>query len=85
MFLQHPRLLFSQHEVLHVIYEYSYSFSSMSSRLVSIFAPYLTLYLPDLTFDQLPFIVFGLGTLLGSIGTISILSLIIYYYPNLIL
>ena len=45
------------------IYEYS---SSMSSRLVSILAPYLTLYLPGLTFDQLPFIVFGMGTLLGQ-------------------
>lgn len=39
----------------------------MSSRLVSILAPYLTLYLPDVTFKQLPFIVFGLGTLLGAI------------------
>ena len=38
----------------------------MSSRLVSIFAPFLTLYLPDVTFAQLPFIVFGVGTLIGA-------------------
>ena len=42
----------------------------MSSRLVSILAPYLTLYLPDVTFKQLPFIVFGLGTLLGAIVSV---------------
>ena len=42
----------------------------MSSRLVSILAPYLTLYLPDVTFAQLPFIVFGLGTLLGAIVSV---------------
>ena len=42
----------------------------MSSRLVSIAAPYLTLYLPDVTFKQLPFIVFGLGTLLGALASI---------------
>ena len=41
----------------------------MSSRFVSILAPYLTLYLPDLTFDQMPFIVFGIGTLLGSVAS----------------
>ena len=45
-------------------------FSSMSSRLVSILAPYLTLYLPDVTFKQLPFIVFGLGTLLAAIVSV---------------
>ena len=42
----------------------------MSSRLVSILAPYLTLYLPDVTFKQLPFIVFGLGTLLAAIVSV---------------
>ena len=42
----------------------------MSSRLISIAAPYLTLYLPDLTFRELPFIVFGIGTLLGAMASI---------------
>lgn len=44
----------------------------MSSRLVSIAAPYLTLYLPGLTFKQLPFIVFGLGTLLAAMASIFV-------------
>ena len=38
----------------------------MMSRFVSITAPFITLYVPDLTFAQLPFIIFGLGTLVGA-------------------
>ena len=47
----------------------SVGFCSMSSRLVSIAAPYLTLYLPAVTFKQMPFIVFGLATLLAAVAS----------------
>ena len=47
-------------------------FSSMSSRLVSVAAPYLTLYLPAVTFKQLPFLVFGFGALLASMASIFV-------------
>ena len=33
-------------------------------------APYLTLYLPGVTFKQLPFLVFGLGALMASMSSI---------------
>ena len=47
-------------------------FSSMSSRLVSVAAPYLTLYLPAVTFKQLPFLVFGFGALVASVASIFV-------------
>ena len=44
----------------------------MSSRLVSVAAPYLTLYLPAVTFKQLPFLVFGFGALVASMASIFV-------------
>ena len=44
----------------------------MSSRLVSVAAPYLSLYLPAVTFKQLPFLVFGIGALLASVASIFV-------------
>ena len=57
-------------------------FCSMSSRMVSIFAPYLTLYLPALTFVQLPFIVFGLGTLCGAVASFFLPETLGYALPD---
>ncbi len=67
MSVSHPKKeVYCLYSKCHFYAHFPYDFSSMMSRFVSITAPFLTLYLPDVTFAQLPFIIFGAGTLLGA-------------------